>query len=106
MMQQISLTVEDVLRFVGLLFDVVGVIVIVIGFFVATVSLLTDRTRKDSTRQYRIAIGRALAAGVGDLGRGRHHPHCCRGANPAKLVGAWVVGDHSDIPELVTGRRG
>lgn len=59
-MQQISLIVEDVLRFVGLLFDVAGVTVIVIGFIVATMSLLANRTRENSTRQYRIAIGQAL----------------------------------------------
>jgi uncharacterized membrane protein len=59
-MKEISLTVEDMLRFVGLLFDVIGVAVIVIGFAFATFRLFRNRTHTDSTRQYRIAIGRAL----------------------------------------------
>ncbi|GAB4514885.1 MAG: DUF1622 domain-containing protein [Anaerolineae bacterium] len=52
--------IEDYITFVGVLFDVVGVIAIVIGFAIATVNFLRHNTADDRVRTYRMNLGRAL----------------------------------------------
>lgn len=61
-MEELIHNIEDILKFVGVLFDVIGVIAIVIGFFLATANFLRSRERdaEDPTRQYRLELGRAL----------------------------------------------
>lgn len=61
-METLILNLEDVIRFVGVLFDIAGVAVIVIGFLFATWQFVVKwRSGGDETaRTNRLAIGRTL----------------------------------------------
>lgn len=55
-------SIEEIIRFIGVLFDIIGVAAIVIGFGFATLQLFVKaRSSSDETmRTYRHSIGRTL----------------------------------------------
>jgi uncharacterized membrane protein len=61
-METLIHNIETGIRFVGVLFDIVGVVTIVIGFIFATIQFVANvRSRGgDSMRTFRLAIGRTL----------------------------------------------
>lgn len=61
-METLIHNIETGIRFVGVLFDIAGVVTIVIGFIFATLQFVAKvRSRGgDSMRMFRLAIGRTL----------------------------------------------
>lgn len=61
-MEALIHNIEAIITFVGILFDIAGVLVIVVGFVIATLRwFATSRTADDAgIRLYRIELGRTL----------------------------------------------
>ncbi|MEL6149727.1 MAG: DUF1622 domain-containing protein [Chloroflexota bacterium] len=59
-MEELIHNIEEYITFVGVIFDVIGVIAIVIGFGVATANFLRRSNTNDRVRTYRMELGSAL----------------------------------------------